>query len=136
MQSFEEFTDADVQSMLVRALRLLGVLTVLGMFLAWWKMGWKSSLLLLLGSVISGSGLWEWMRLIRAVLERMEAGRTPKPIARVLIGFFLRLAAAIAVLYISVKYLNGSVAALAVGLGLGIVSLASEAIRMARAWTV
>jgi hypothetical protein len=54
----------------------------------------------------------------------------------VLTGFFLRLAVAIVVLYISVKYLDGSVVALAVGLGLGIVSLTVEAIRMARAWTV
>ncbi len=136
MPSMEEFTDADVRSMLVRTLRLLSGLAVLGSALVGWKLGWKSSLFLLVGAAISGSGLWEWMRLIRAVMERMEEGRTPKPMGMVLTGFFLRLAAAIAVLYISVKYLNGSVVALAAGLGLGIASLTFEAIRMARAWTV
>ncbi|MFP5233379.1 MAG: ATP synthase subunit I [Acidobacteriota bacterium] len=136
MPSMEEFTDADVRIMLLRTLRLLGVLTALGVLLVGWKLGWKSSLFLLLGSAISGSGLWEWMRLIRAVMERMEVGRSPRPMGMVLTGFFLRLAVAIVVLYISVKYLDGSVVALAVGLGLGIVSLTVEAIRMARAWTV
>jgi hypothetical protein len=136
MPSLEDFTDADVRSMLLRTLRLLGVLTALGMLLTGWKLGWRSSLFLLLGAAISGSGLWEWMRLIHAVMERMEVGRNPKPMGMVLTGFFLRLAVAIVVLYISVKYLNGSVVALAVGLGLGIVSLTVEAIRMARAWTV
>ncbi len=136
MPSLEDFTDADVRSMLLRTLRLLGVLTALGMLLTGWKLGWRSSLFLLLGAAISGSGLWEWMRLIHAVMERMEVGRNPKPMGMVLTGFFLRLAVAIVVLYISVKYMNGSVVALAAGLGLGIVSLTVEAIRMARAWTV
>jgi len=54
----------------------------------------------------------------------------------VLTGFFVRLGLAIVMLYVSLKYLNGSVIALAVGLGLGIVSLTFEAIKMARAWTV
>jgi hypothetical protein len=54
----------------------------------------------------------------------------------VLTGFFLRLAVTIAVLYVSLKTLHGSVFALAAGLGLGIVSLTVEAIRMARTWTL
>jgi hypothetical protein len=40
------------------------------------------------------------------------------------------------VLYVSLKFLNGSVIAIAVGLGLGIVSLTIEAIRLARTWTI
>jgi hypothetical protein len=54
----------------------------------------------------------------------------------VLTGFFLRLALTFVMLYVSLKFLNGSVIALALGLGLGIVSLTFEAVRMARAWTV
>jgi hypothetical protein len=54
----------------------------------------------------------------------------------VLTGFFVRLGLSLVVLYVSLKYLNGSVIALAVGLGLGIASLTFEAIKMARAWTV
>ncbi len=132
----EGFTDADVRATLVRTLRLLAVLTLLGMVLVGWKLGWRSAVLLLVGATISGSGLWEWMRLMSAVMARMDAGRKASPMGLVLTGFFLRLGLAIGVLYVSLKYLNGSVIALAVGLGLGIASLTFEAIRMARAWTV
>jgi hypothetical protein len=136
MEGLEGFTDADVRATLVRTLRLLAVLTVVGMLVVGWKMGWRSAVFLLVGAGISGSGLWEWMRLMSAVMARMDAGGKAKPMGMVLTGFFLRLGLAVAVLYVSLKYLNGSVIALAVGLGLGIASLTFEAIRMARAWTV
>ena len=136
MAGLEGFTDADVRQTLVRTLRLLAVLTVVGMGFVEWKMGWRSAVFLLVGAAISGTGLWEWMRLMSAVMARMDAGAEAKPMGLVLTGFFLRLGLTIAVLYVSLKFLNGSVIALAVGLGLGIASLTFEAIRMARAWTV
>ena len=136
MEGLEGFTDADVRATLVRTLRLLAVLTLLGMALVGWKLGWRSAVFLLVGAGISGSGLWEWMRLMSAVMARMDAGGKARPMGMVLTGFFLRLGLAVVVLYVSLKYLNGSVIALAVGLGLGIASLTFEAIRMARAWTV
>ena len=136
MAGLEGFTDADVRATLVRTLRLLAVLTVIGMALVGWKLGWRSAVLLLVGAAISGSGLWEWMRLMSAVMARMDAGRKASPMGLVLTGFFLRLGLSLVILYVSLKYLNGSVIALAVGLGLGIASLTFEAIKMARAWTV
>ncbi|MBW4039933.1 MAG: hypothetical protein HIU91_13900 [Acidobacteria bacterium] len=136
MEGLEGFTDADVRATLVRTLRLLAVLTVVGMVLVWWKMGWRSAVFLAEGAAISGTGLWEWMRLMSAVMARMDAGGKARPMGMVLTGFFLRLGLTIALLYVSLRYLNGSVIALAVGLGLGIASLTFEAIRMARAWTV
>jgi hypothetical protein len=136
MEGLERFTDEDVRAALVRTLRLLAVFTVLGMALVGWKMGWRSSLLLLVGAAISGSGLWEWMRLMSAVIARMDAGAEARPMGMVLTGFFVRLGLAIGVLYVSLKFLNGSVIAIAVGLGLGIVSLTIEAIRLARTWTI
>jgi hypothetical protein len=136
MEGLERFTDEDVRAALVRTLRLLAGLTVIGMALVGWKMGWRSALLLLVGAAISGSGLWEWMRLMSAVIARMDAGAEARPMGMVLTGFFLRLGLAIGVLYVSLKFLNGSVIAIAVGLGLGIVSLTIEAIRLARTWTI
>jgi len=132
----EGFTEADVRSTLLRALRLLGVLTVVGMLLVGWKLGWRSAVFLLEGAAISGSGLWEWMRLMSAVMERMDTGAKARPMGLVLTGFFLRLGGTVVVLYVSLKFLNGSVIALAAGLGLGIFALCFEAIKMARAWTV
>ena len=135
-EGLEGFTDADVRATLVRTLRLLAVLTVVGMAIVGWKLGWRSAVLLLVGAAISGSGLWEWMRLMSAVMARMDAGGSGRPMGLVLTGFFVRLGLSLVVLYVSLKYLNGSVIALAVGLGLGIASLTFEAIKMARAWTV
>jgi hypothetical protein len=144
MEGAQGFTDADVRATLVRTLKLLAALTVIGMGLVGWKMGWQSAVFLLLGAAISGTGLWEWMRLMSVVMARMDAGgldpekrgAAARPMGMVLTGFFLRLAVTLAVLYVSLKFLNGSVIALAAGLGLGIASLTFEAIRMARAWTV
>jgi Na+/H+-translocating membrane pyrophosphatase len=147
--ALDTFSEADVRATLRRTLRLLAVLTAAGALLVWWKLGWQSGLLLLIGAVISGSGLWEWMRLMSAVMARMDvsaaaeigeavpvqSGPAARPMGLVLTGFFLRLALTVAVLYVSLKTLHGSVIALAAGLGLGIVSLTIEAIRMARTWT-
>jgi hypothetical protein len=136
MAGLEGFTEADVRSTLVRTLKLLAAMTVVGMVAIGWKLGWASALLLLVGAVISGSGLWEWMKLMSAVMARMDAGGKVRPMGLILSGFFLRLGLAIAVLYVSVKYLHGSVIALAVGLGLGIAALTFEALKMAREWTL
>jgi hypothetical protein len=140
MAGLEGFREEDVRATLLRTLRLLVVLTAAGMALVAWKLGWRSAVLLLVGAAISGSGLWEWMRLMSVVMARMDAaggdGAAAKPMGLVLTGFFLRLAGTVVVLYVSLKYLNGSVLALAVGLGLGIFSLTVEAVRMARTWTV
>jgi hypothetical protein len=54
----------------------------------------------------------------------------------VLIGFFLRLAGAVVLLYVSLKLLHGSVYALATGLALGVFALAVEGLRLIKAWTV
>lgn len=136
MRALESFSDEDFRRTMLRALRLLGIVSVVGALLLWWKLGWQSAALLAVGAVISASGLWEWMRLMSAVMARMDVGGTAKPIAMVLLGFFIRLAATIALLYVSLKVLNGSVYALAAGLALGVFALTVEGLRLVKAWTV
>jgi hypothetical protein len=104
--------------------------------LVWWKLGWPSAALLIVGAAISGSGLFEWLRLMSAVMVRMDGGGAARPMAMVLVGFFLRLAGAVVLLYVSLKFLNGSVYALAAGLALGVFALAVEGLRLMKAWTV
>ena len=48
-----------------------------------------------------------------AVNQQMDAGATPRPMGLILTGFFLRLGLTVVVLYVSLKYLKGSVFALA-----------------------
>jgi len=128
-------TDADFTRTMLAALKLLAILTVVAAALFWWKAGWQSALLLLVGAGISGASLWEWLRLMTAVMARMDIGGQAKPMGMLLVGFFLRLGLTLVVLYVSLKYLNGTVFALVAGLGLGVFSLSVEGIRLMNRWT-
>jgi hypothetical protein len=132
----ESFSDADFKRTIWSALRLLTVVAVLAAGLLWWKMGWQSAVLLLVGAVISGSGLFEWLRLMSAVMVRMDGGEKARPMGLLLAGFFLRLGLTVVALYVSLKVVNGSVYALAAGLALGVFALTVEGLRLMKAWTV
>jgi hypothetical protein len=136
VRTMESFSDADFKRTIWSALRLLVVITVVAAPLVWWKMGWQSAVLLLVGSLISGSGLFEWLRLMSAVMVRMDGGGKAKPMGLILFGFFLRLGLTVVLLYVSLKILNGSVYALAAGLALGVFALTVEGLRLMKAWTV
>jgi hypothetical protein len=132
----EGFSDDDFRLVMLRSLRLMAIVTVIAVPLIWWKLGWQTAALLGVGAAISGSGLWEWLRLMTAVMVRMDGGGKARPMGLVLAGFFLRLGGAIAVLYVSLRFLDGSVYALAAGLGMGVFALSFEALKMVKAWTV
>jgi hypothetical protein len=132
----DTLTDEDFKRTVWSALRLMTVFTVVAAPIVWWKMGWQSALLLVVGALISGSGLFEWLRLMTAVMVRMDGGEKARPMGLVLMGFFLRLGLTVALLYVSLKLLNGSVYALAAGLALGVFALSIEGLRLIKAWTV
>ena len=101
MSIVENFTDDDFRRTMLRTLRLMAIVTVVALPVVWWRLGWQSAVLLLVGSVISGSGLWEWLRLMTAVMARMDGGGEARPMGLVLAGFFLRLGLTIVILYVS-----------------------------------
>ncbi len=141
MRALESFSDGDFRQTILRAIRLLLVLTVVALPLVWWRLGgWRAGAMLLVGSAISASGLWEWLRLLTALMARMDASEEgiegTRPMGLLLTGFFVRLAVVVVVLYGSLRYLEGSVVALAAGLGLGVFSLTVEGLRLVKAWTV
>jgi hypothetical protein len=136
MREMASFSDEDFRRTILRALRLLAVVTVVVAPILWWKLGWQSAVLLLVGAAISGSGLFEWLRLMTVVMVRMDGGAKAKPMGMVLLGFFLRLGLTVVLLYVSLKVLNGSVYALAAGLALGVFALTVEGLRLMKAWTV
>jgi hypothetical protein len=131
-----DFTERDLKTTLMRALRWVGILGVLGALAIWRAAGWQSAAMFAVGAVIAATGLYESQRLMLAVLSRFNEGRQGKPIAGVLIWFFLRLILAGVVLYVSLRSLEGSVYALCAGLGLAVVALTIESIRLLRSWTV
>ena len=177
MRTLESFSDADFRRTILRAIRLLLATTLVALPFVWWRLGgWRGAAMLLVGAAISASGLWEWLRLLTAVMVRMDAeeggttglstaaapsvemtdrgggsansvensergteGEEPPKVGgmgMLLTGFFLRLGVVVLVLYVSLRYLEGPVAALAAGLGLGVFSLTVEGLRLVKAWTV
>lgn len=125
-----DFTEDDIRRTLRRALRLAGALTLVATPVLWAWRGWQTWLLFLVGAVISATGIFEWLQLLSAMMSRMEEGRTPTPLGRVLILFFVRLALAGALLYASLSSLDGSIYALLAGLAVSLFSLLVETARL------
>ena len=139
MLPIDGFTDEDSRRVILRALRLLAVVTAVAVPVVWWKMSWQSAVLLLVGASISAAGLWKWLRLMSLVMAKMDTAEgdgMARPMGRVLAGFFLTLGLSLAALYVSLKYLDGSVYALAAGLAMGVFALTFEGLRLVKAWTV
>ena len=125
-----------LKATLTRALRWVAILGVVGIAVMWLAAGWRAAVLFLVGAAIAATGLYESQRLMLAVLSRFNEGRQGKPVVGVLIWFFLRLILAGVVLYVSLRSLEGSVYALCAGLGLAVVALTIESIRLLRTWTL
>lgn len=129
-QPMFDFSDAQFVFALRRSMRNIAVLglIVAGLLTAFY--GWRTGLMLVIGAGISFTGVWEWRRLIAAINSRMDANLAPQPLARTILTFLLRLAMVGAVLYGSLRYLEGSVYALIAGLSLAMFTLTVEAFRM------
>src|ERR1700735_1873282 len=118
-----EFRDQDLRLVLNRALRSVAIAIIVGIPVIWIAWGWRSMLMFLVGGAIAATGILEWRQLMSAVLERLDLGSgtpqgAPRPLKGVLFWFFIRLVAAAALLYVSLRSLDGKVAALLIGLAL------------------
>lgn len=125
-----QFTEDDIRRTLRRSLVLAGAAVLVATPVLWAWLGWRSWLTFVIGAAISATGLVEWMQLLSAMMSRMEEGRTPVPMGRVLIMFFLRLAVAGLLLYASLNSLHGSIYALLAGLAISLFALSIESIRL------
>jgi hypothetical protein len=135
-----EFRDQDLQLVLNRALRSVAIAILAGIPVIWIAWGWRSMLMFVVGGVIAATSILEWRQLMTAVLARLDfgSGGSPgptKPLGPVLFWFFIRLAAAAGLLYVSLRSLDGKVAALLIGLALALAALFFEAIRLLRGWS-
>ena len=134
-----EFSDQDLRQVFNRALRNVVIATAIGIPVVWIAWGWRSMLLFLVGGVIAATGILEWRQLMAAILVRLdhqsETGSAPRPVGPVLFWFFVRLVAAAGLLYVSLRSLDGKVAALLLGIGLALAALFIEALRLFRGWT-
>jgi len=123
-------TDEALQALLKRAIGvtlILGLITSLVLVVA---SGWRNAAMFATGAVISAASILEWQRLIRLFNARLDQKKTPKGAATV-VGFFLiRLIVFAAAIYGSLKCFQGSAIALLCGLGLAVVAMAWEALRL------
>jgi hypothetical protein len=133
-----EFGDNDLRDVFNRALRSVVIALLIGIPIIWFAWGWRSMLLFVVGGVIAATGILEWRQLMAAILVRLDnAGTrgTPRPVGPVLFWFFVRLVAAAGLLYVSLRSLDGKVAALILGIALAVAALLIEALRLFRGWS-
>jgi hypothetical protein len=129
---FLTFNDADLSAALLRAIRNVGLLTLVGLPVIWIVSGWQSAALFLVGAAISAGGIYESRRLVRVVNARLDNQMSPRSAGLVIAMFFLRLFIAGGVLYVSLRWLNGAVYSIIAGLALAIVALSIEAVLLTR----
>jgi hypothetical protein len=127
-----QFSDADLKSALRRALKTIAILGVALTSILAVTAGWRTAAMLLVGAAISAVSLYEWERLIAIINAKLDNQKTPQSTGFVVTMFFLRFGIAAAVLYVSLKCFHGSLYALVAGLGLAVVALTIEAIRLIR----
>jgi hypothetical protein len=125
-------TDDDLREMLRRALRTVVIMALILFAVFTVTLGWQTGLLWLAGAVISYTGIREWRNLALLIFSRIDNQQAAKPMGRTLVMFFLRLGMVAAILYVSLKCLHGSIYALVAGIGLAVVALSIEAIRLLR----
>lgn len=129
---FLTLTDADLSATLFRAIRDVGLLALVGLPIVWIASGWQSAGLFLVGAAISAGGIYESRRLIRVVNAKLDNQKSPQSTGLVIGMFLLRLLIAGGLLYVSLRWLNGSVYSIIAGLALAVVALSIEAVLLTR----
>ncbi|HEU5457723.1 MAG TPA: hypothetical protein VFU68_03825 [Terracidiphilus sp.] len=127
-----EFTDADLEKMLQRAIRNTLILGVIPAIIVVFASGWRDAAMLASGAAISTASIFEWRRLTRFIQRRMDQQRTSRAGASAAVFFVLRLGIFAGVIYGSLRWINGSVLALFYGLSLAVATLGWEALRLLR----
>ena len=124
-----ELTDEALQALLRRSIR---VTLILGLVLTGILLfsGWRNAAMMAVGAILSAASILEWQRLIRLFNARLDQKKTPQGAATVVVFFLLRLTIFAAAIYGSLKCFQGSAIALLCGLGLAVIAMAWEALRL------
>ena len=128
--SFLNYSDADLKASMRRAMRFTVILTVIGFVVLGFTVGWQTGALFVAGAIVSAAGLYEWQQLIALINAKIDNQRTPRSTVFVQTMFFLRLGIAALIIYASLKCFHGSLYALVAGLGLAVIALTVEAVRV------
>jgi hypothetical protein len=127
-----DLTDEALQLVLRRAIRNTLILGAIGAAGIWIASGWRNAAMIAIGAMISAASIFEWQRLIRLFNAKLDQQKTPRGAVMVVLFFLARLIVYAAAIYGSLKCLQGSPVALLCGLGLAMLVLAWEALRLLR----
>jgi len=130
--SLAGLTDAGLEAMLRRAMRITLIIGLLGALVVWKASGWRNGAMLATGTLISAASILEWRRLIRIINARLDNKQVPQGAGLAIVFLMLRLIVFAGAIYGSLKCLHGSVLALLCGLGLAVLAIVWEALRLLR----
>ena len=125
-------SDEALQAILRRAIRDTLILGLVATVIVWIAAGWRNAAMLAVGAAISAASILEWQRLIRLINARLDERKSPSGAVTVVVFFVVRLAIFAAAIYGSLKCFQGSAIALLCGLGLAMIAMAWEALRLLR----
>jgi len=125
-------TDVDVAVLLHRAIRNTLIIGGLAALALWIGSGWRNAAMMGTGTAISAASIYEWRRLARFVAAKMEKKQAPKGAFVPVLFFLFRLLIFAGAIYVSLRCFRGSAIALLCGLGLAVLSLVGEALRLLR----
>jgi hypothetical protein len=131
-------TDAGLEALLRRAIRIILILGVLAALIVWKAAGWRNAAMLATGTAISAASILEWQRLIRLInfkfdgQAELDQKQAPRGTAVAVLFFAVRLLVFAGVIYGSLKCFRGSVGSLLAGLSLAVLATVWEAIRLLR----
>jgi len=131
-QLFAGLTDAGLEALLQRAIRNILIFGLLASFVLWIASGWRNAAMLATGTGISAASIFEWRRLVRFITAKLDKKQVPRTAGLAVILFMLRLIVFAGAIYGSLKCFQGSVVALLCGLGLAVLAMVWEAVRLLR----
>ena len=133
-QPAAELTDADLEAVLRRALRNTLLLGLIPTAALWIASGWRNAAMMATGTAISAASILEWRRLARFISAKLDRKQPPRGAAVAVLFLVLRLTLFAGAIYVSLKCFRGSAVALLCGLGLAVVVMAWEGLRLLREW--
>ena len=126
------FTDQDLEALLKRAIRNTLIFGLLAALALWKGSGWRNAAMMAIGTAISAASILEWQRLIRFLNAKLDKKQAPRGALAAAVFFVLRLTVFAGAIYGSLKCFRGSVVALLCGLGLAVLAMVWEAVRLLR----
>ena len=128
-----QLTDVDLEGLLHRAIRNTLILGAIASLVLWKAAGWRNAAEMATGAAISAASIFEWRRLARFILARLDNQKPPRGSIFAAIFFVIRLIVFGGAIYGSLECFRGSAVALLCGLALALATLLWEALQLLKA---